>query len=712
MFDVLTFSGVTRVPWWQSLWQWFASFRGSDARARGEGRPVSPQKNGYRGLGESQKERFTLLSAALSAAANSIVITDHAGTILWVNRAFTELTGYKEEDVVGTNPRILSSGKHERDYYRNLWDTILSGRVWRGELINRRKDGSLYTEEMTITPVLSPRGEVAHFIAIKQDVTERQRREQELREAEERYREIFEDSVLGMFQCTPDGRYLRVNRAMARMFGAESPEAYIAEIEDVRKQLYVDSDRRKEFEVQIRKDGSVRDFEFQAYRRDGTRVWLLENTRAVHLPNGEIAYYEGTLQDVSERKALEAQLRQAQKMEAVGRLAGGVAHDFNNMLGVISGYSEMLSEALSRDSSLLPKVQEIRKAVKRAASLTQQLMAFSRQQILQPRVLSINTIVAETSNMLRRLIGEDVELVFKPDPYLGNAKADPGQIVQIIMNLAVNARDAMPNGGQLIIETRNVELDEAYHASHPGARVGEYVLLTVSDTGCGMDAATLSHIFEPFFTTKELGRGTGLGLSIIYGIVKQSDGYVSAYSEPGIGSTFRVYLPRVYEKVQNFDLARAVRVLPKHAETILLVEDQIEVRRPVREYLHGCGYHILEAADGCEAVQIATTQPSIQVLITDVVMPGMNGIELSQTITELCPGVRVIYISGYSHSAITAHGMLTQDVVLVEKPFELRKLAEIVDGVLSQHSPLSPPTAAEPDGHPNDSAKKESAGSS
>lgn len=703
--------------WLRQIWQWLASGESESERASSDPADspgaVSPQKRThdrtYRKLVESQKEQLSLLSAALTAAATAILITDRTGTVLWTNRAFTELTGYTREEVVGHNPRLLLSGKQDRDYYRELWDTILSGREWHGELVNRRKDGRLYTEEMTITPVLSNSGEIQNFIAIKQDVTERKQQEEELRDVKDKYREIFEDSVLGMFQNTPDGRYLRVNRAMARMFGGESPQAYIDQMQNLRKQLYVDPSRREEFEALMKKEGSVRDFEYQAYRPDGTKIWLLENARTVHGERGEIAYYEGTVQDISERKVLEAQLRQAQKMEAIGRLAGGIAHDFNNVLSVISGYSQLIMLEPGRSDELVNRVKEIKKASERAASLTRQLLAFSRQQVLQPRVFNINATIAETSNMLRRLIGEDVELVCKADPSLGNAKADPGQIVQIVMNLAVNARDAMPKGGQLIIETRNARLDGAYLAQHPGAQSGDYILMTVSDTGAGMDAETLSHIFEPFFTTKELGHGTGLGLSIVYGIVKQSEGYVSVYSEPGIGSTFKIYLPRVYEEVPHFESRVGIHSGSRHSETVLLVEDQAELRCLITEFLGRCGYHVLEAADGCEAIQIACNQSSIDALITDVVMPGINGSELAGVIGELCPGVKVIYVSGYSSTAIAAHGILPQGVVLVEKPLELARLAETLDFVLSQ--PFPEAHVREVQSNSGNVAKKDSAAS-
>src|ERR1019366_2034841 len=362
-------------------------------------------------------KQLGLQSAALEAAANAMVITDREGTVVWVNEAFATMTGFSGNEVLGKNTRILHSGDHDKAFYADLWSTISAGKVWHGEITNRRKDGTLYTEEMTITPVRSESTEISHFVAIKQDITE--------------------------------------------------------------------------------------------------------------------------------RKSLERQLQQAQKMDAIGRLAGGVAHDFNNMLGVITGYCELLRLRDGLDEDILRQIQEIDGAARRAAGLTQQLLAFSRKQLLQPRILDLNELLKKLNNMLHRLIGDDIELIvrYSTCPEL-RVKEDQSQIEQLVMNLAVNARDAMPKGGKLIIETDTCELDESYMLAHRPVRPGPYVRLPVTDTGCGMDKETLSHLFEPFFTTKDEGKGPGLGLSIVYGVVKQSDGCIWAYSEPGHGTSFKIYLPQ------------------------------------------------------------------------------------------------------------------------------------------------------------------------
>jgi two-component system, cell cycle sensor histidine kinase and response regulator CckA len=407
---------------------------------------------------------------------------------------------------------------------------------------------------------------------------------------------------------------------------------------------------------------------------------------------------------VTERRALENQLRQSQKMEAIGRLAGGIAHDFNNLLMVISGYSEFLLERLGPEQPMLRgPAQEIASAAQRATSLTRQLLAFSRKQMLAPKVIDLNEVVTENLKMLTRLIGEDIDLVMIPSGDIGAVKADPGQIEQVIMNLAVNARDAMPQGGKLTIETANVTLDESYARLHAPVMPGEYVMLAISDTGSGMDSETQSQIFEPFFTTKGT-KGTGLGLSTVYGIVKQSGGYIWVYSEPGKGTTFKIYLPRITEVGEAPVVQPAIAAVKREdgMETILLVEDEENLRRLARQYLETQGYKVLAAADGAAAVQICTAhQGPIHLLLTDVIMPGMNGRELAQRITSLRPKIKVLYMSGYTENAIGHNGMLDAGINLLQKPFTLlalkAKVREVLDYeptpqevVMSARTPLAP----------------------
>jgi two-component system cell cycle sensor histidine kinase/response regulator CckA len=387
----------------------------------------------------------------------------------------------------------------------------------------------------------------------------------------------------------------------------------------------------------------------------------------------------------------ERRLRLAQKMEAIGQLAGGVAHDFNNLLTIIMGYGEIMLSTLRSDDPARELINEIRKAGDRAASLTRQLLAFSRQQVLEPRVLDLNTIVSDTEKMLRRLIGEDISLTTIMDPALERVKVDPGQMEQIILNLAVNARDAMPQGGKLTIETGNVRLDESYAQAHPEVKPGRYVLLAVSDTGCGMDEATKAHIFEPFFTTKGPGKGTGLGLATVYGIVKQSGGFIYVYSELGRGTTFKIYLPLVKETASRGKSVAGLRKSASGTETLLLVEDEDAVRALTRHALKMCGYTVLEAGHSDEAIRICKHHEGvIHLLVSDVVMPQMGGRQLAERLLAMRPKMRVLYLSGYTDDAVVRHGILQAEVAFLQKPFTINALANKVREVLDTGLELEP----------------------
>ncbi len=406
-------------------------------------------------------------------------------------------------------------------------------------------------------------------------------------------------------------------------------------------------------------------------------------------------FFELFAEDVTERRALEQQLRQAQKMEAVGRLAGGIAHDFNNLLMVISGYSEFLLGQIGDDPGMRGHAQEIANAAARATSLTRQLLAFSRKQMLDPKIVDLNGVVAENGKMLTRVIGEDIDLVMVPGPDIGAVKADPGQIEQVIMNLAVNARDAMPHGGKLTIETANVTLDANYARFHAPVKPGDYVMLAISDTGMGMDADTQAHIFEPFYTTKGL-KGTGLGLSTVYGIVKQSEGYIWLYSEAGKGTSFKIYLPRFSAtgEVPALQPALAQEQSSPGHETILLVEDEENLRRLARQSLENQGYHVVDAPDGATAIQISQAHKGpIHLLLTDVIMPGMNGRELANKVSPTRPEMRVLYMSGYTENHIGHNGTLDEGITLLQKPFTLpalkAKVREMLDTPLPQEKHMS-----------------------
>ena len=393
------------------------------------------------------------------------------------------------------------------------------------------------------------------------------------------------------------------------------------------------------------------------------------------------------LRDITERKRAEEQLRQAHKMEAIGQLAGGVAHDFNNLLMAIIGYSELLLARLREGDRLRKHIQEIKKAGERAAALTRQLLAFSRRQVLVPQVLDLNSVVSNMQKMLRRMIDEDIDLLTVPASDLGQVRADPGQVEQVIMNLAVNARDAMPEGGNLTLETANVALDESYTRNHIDVLPGRYVMLAVSDTGSGMDAETLSHIFEPFFTTKEEGKGTGLGLATVYGIAKQSGGHIEVSSEPGQGTTFRVYLPRIEAAYEPAARGAPAEEMPRGTETVLLVEDDVVVCELLREMLQGSGYTVLEAGGARQALRMGERYAPrpIHLLLADVVMPEMSGPQLADHLARVYPKMKVLYISGYTDAAVARHGKLSTKAPYLQKPFApevlARKVREVLDAV-------------------------------
>ena len=512
-----------------------------------------------------------------------------------------------------------------------------------------------------------------------------------LRRSESNFRSLVMNAPYGICRCNSDAIILDANPALVAMLGRGSA----SELAGMNvANLYADSQEWFKVADYFRSLQSFNGLLAEWKKKDGVATSLRLSGRTIRGERNAI-FFELFAEDVTERHSLEQQLRQSQKMEAVGRLAGGIAHDFNNLLMVISGYSEFLLEKIGGNPELRPPAQEIANAANRATGLTRQLLAFSRKQMLMPRVLDLNELVSENMKMLTRVIGEDIDLVMAPAPELGAVKADPGQIEQVIMNLAVNARDAMPQGGKLTIETANVALDETYARFHASAAPGEYIMLAISDSGIGMDAETQSHIFEPFFSTKG-AKGTGLGLSTVYGIIKQSGGFIWVYSEPGKGTAFKIYLPRA---VANREIQVAKPSVPapkigKGYETILLVEDEANLRRLTSDYLRSQGYTLLEAPDGDAAIRVSESYPdSIHLLLTDVIMPGMNGRELALRLSKDRPETRVLYMSGYTENAIGHNGTLDAGIILLQKPFTLpdlkAKVRELLDTPLPQEVAMS-----------------------
>ena len=505
-----------------------------------------------------------------------------------------------------------------------------------------------------------------------------------LRQSERNFRSLVSHAPYGICRCNSGGILLDANAALVAILGYGSSSELVGR--NLANQ-YADTQQWFALADHFRSLKAFHGLVADWVCRDESSVIVRLSGRSIRGEASAI-FFELFVEDVTEQRELEQQLRQAQKMEAVGRLAGGIAHDFNNLLMVISGYCEFLVERIGADATFHTSIQEIANAAERATSLTRQLLAFSRKQMLDPKVLDLNAILARNIKMLARMIGEDIDLVLREGPGIGAVKADPGQIEQVIMNLAVNARDAMPHGGNLTIETANITCDEGYASLHAPVTAGEYVTLTISDTGVGMDADTQLHIFEPFFTTKGL-KGTGLGLSMVYGIVQQSGGHIQVSSEPGEGTTFKIYLPRVGSTAKaGGPEPVVVSEKPKDVrETILLVEDETSLRNLSRQYLENQGYAVLEASDGAAAITISNTHSgAIHLLLTDVIMPGVNGRELARLICALRPETKVLYMSGYTEQAVAHNGMLEEGIALLQKPFTLSTLRTRVREKLSSVS--------------------------
>jgi two-component system, cell cycle sensor histidine kinase and response regulator CckA len=615
------------------------------------------------------------LSHAVDQGPTSVVMTDVTGSIEYVNPKFTEVTGYTLDEVRGKNPRLLRSGETPPAVYRELWAAITGGQSWHGELLNRKKDGTTYWDDVWVYPVRDAGGSVTRFLALKEDITERKQSEGTLRDSEAYHRAVLESIGDAVFIVNTEGQFIDVNPKACEMTGYTRAEMLRLRVADTCL-----PEERAEADLRVARvlGGDPVVIERPLVRKDGSTVIVESNARI--LSDGRML---ATVRDITERRSLEQQLRQAQKMEAVGRLAGGVAHDFNNVLTAIFGYTELLTEGLPADSEMRGDLGEIHKAAQRAAGLTRQLLAFSRQQVMQPVVLNVNDVVENLDKMLHRLVGEDIEVHAVLGGDIGNVRADPGQLEQVVMNLVVNARDAMPDGGKLTIETINAELSEQYAEMHQPVVPGHYVMLAVSDTGTGMTPEVKTRLFEPFFTTKEQGKGTGLGLATVYGIVKQSGGYIWAYSELGHGATFKVYLPRVDAPV---DTAVPVAELSggiTGTETIMLAEDDELLRPLATSLLKKLGYTVLEAQDAPSALARAAAHDApIHLLITDVVMPGVSGRELARKLAAVRPDALVLYISGYTDDAIVRHGMLEPGLNYLQKPFTPAALARKVREVL------------------------------
>jgi len=620
--------------------------------------------------------------STFDAVKDAIFILDADQRIVRTNQAAEDLF---------QRPADAMSGRHCWEIVHGTTEPIPECPLLRGRQSLQRETRELrmgeFWFEVTVDPILDAENRLTGVVHIMSDITERKQAEEKIRQSEESYRNIFQNAQVGLFRTRiSDGKILESNDQLARMFGYNNREEFIAEYATWKN--YVDPGTRERMLEQIHQNGFIENFEARFYRKDRSIFWARYSARLYP----EQGWIEGVAQDITEHKRVEEeraklqeQLQQAQKLESIGRLAGGVAHDFNNMLSVVLGYGEIILGDLHQEDPLRDKVQEMVNAGQRAKALTSQLLAFSRKQTLQPQVLDLNNQIRNTEKMLRRLLAEDIELSLIMAKDLPRVLFDPGQLDQVIINLAANARDAMPKGGRLLIETSVVHLDEAYAAAHHEINPGKYVMLAFTDTGYGMDQETLSRVFEPFFTTKEKGKGTGLGLSTVYGIVKQSGGHIWVYSEPGNGTTFKVYLPPTEAKPKT-QAEIVISPAPSGGEHILVVEDELSVRNLMKMLFSSLGYTVTVAANGDEALRLVEkmgVKPDL--VITDVVMPKMSGKELIDRLRKTYPHLKALFMSGYTDNAIVHHGVLDPDTPFIQKPFNIQEIGKKVREVLGSN---------------------------
>jgi PAS domain S-box-containing protein len=626
-------------------------------------------------------EAVTRHRVAMESTVDGMAILDNDGAHVYANSAFARMLGLPgPQAVIGKTWKQVYDPRDIALLENQVRDSVLKTGRWSGQIALHRRNDTTIRIEMAVTA--TPQGGT---VCVSRDISDRLKSEHARAEAEIKYRTLVEQvaAISYIAELGITGRWYYVSPQIESILGYTADE-WLADSPDWLRHVPAEDHHLIEEAEKSSSRGQPFQAEYRLKRKDGQTVWVSDSAVVVRGSDSH-QVMEGIIVDITERKLLENQLQQSRRMEAVGRLAGGIAHDFNNLLTIINGYAEMALRRAAISPELKTDIQQIGSASERASLLVRQLLAFSRKQVLQPKSLDLNAIVEGLDKLLNRLMGADIEMITRCGPNIGTVKADPSQVEQVIMNLVVNARDAMPSGGRLTIETSNVELDANYARDHATVKPGPYVMLAVSDTGIGMDQETQAHIFEPFYTTKAGNRGTGLGLSTVYGIVKQSGGYIWVYSEPGNGTTFKVYLPRVEEPVTKALAAKDERADRRGTETILLVEDEEAVRDLAQTILAGQGYDVLVAENATSAEKLAASgSREIHLLLTDVVMPGISGRELARRVTARHPKTRVLFMSGYTDNVIASGGVLEAGVAFLQKPFTPRALTQKVREVLDR----------------------------
>ncbi len=618
---------------------------------------------------------------AMDSSSDGMAILSEKGVHVYANAAFATIFGFANvAEVVGKHWTAVYADQLISRLENPIRESLRKTGKWSSSFPLKRAEGGTIPVEFSVAVMAD--GSTA---CVCRDLSRHEEAQKAREEAETKFQMIVEhvNAISYIAEIGIDGQWYYVSPQIESILGYTADE-WLPISSNWASMIHPEDLPIVSAAEQASMNGLPFQAEFRVRRKDGREVWL-SDTATVVRGSDPHPVMEGVILDITERKALETQLQQSRKMEAIGRLAGGIAHDFNNLLTIISGYTDLAMSRTSLSAEIRNDIERIDHAAGRAAALVRQLLAFSRKQVLQPKILDLNSLVLNLDKLLRRLIDDNIEMVTRTGPGVSKVKADPAQLEQVLMNLVVNARDAMPDGGRIIVETSNIELDVAYSEEHVTVKPGRYVMLTVTDNGVGMSRQTLSHIFEPFYTTKASGAGTGLGLSTVYGIVKQSGGYIWVNSEPGKGSTFKVYLPLVEEAGEATVQTKTEPTQERGSETVLLVEDEEAVRDLIEAVLMANGYRVIAAADPKSALaRLASCKQEIHMLLTDVVMPGMSGRELAAQVCARFPGIRVLFMSGYSDNVITTEGMLEKGLAFLQKPFSPSALIQKVHEVLSQ----------------------------